>query len=218
MQIVRLAIVILFIFIALPHGAGAQDAAVGAVARIQAEATIDGKVAAVGDSVFSGSTLGTNGNGRLEILFNDKTTLQVGGGSTFVIDDFIFDGGKEPTVKKALFHLAEGSFRVITSKLIDAAPENFTVRTPLASIGIRGTDFWGGYLSPEALDVVMLNGKGVIVTSMGGVAELGQEGEGVTIPDPTRHPEGFSKALQQPKTVRWGKPKLDKAFATVAFD
>lgn len=200
------------------HPALAAGPAVGIVTRLQANAMIDGESATVGAHIFSGNTLSTDENGRLEVTFEDKTKLQVGGGSTFIIDEFIYDSEKDQTVKKAFFQLAKGSFRMITSELIDASPESFGVKTPLASIGIRGTDFWGGYLSPIEIDIVMLEGKGVIVTSMGGVAEITEPGVGVSVADPTKHPKGYAKALLPPEQSKWSAEKIARATATVSFE
>lgn len=49
-------------------------------------------------------------------------------------------------------------------------------------IGIRGTDFWGGLsLTPDALEVVMLEGKGVYVRNASGRTELQEAGSGTTV-------------------------------------
>ncbi|QJB57051.1 FecR family protein [Pseudodesulfovibrio sp. zrk46] len=200
------------------HSANASEPAIGTVTRIKTAAIIDGKDAALGTDVYSGSSISTDADGRLEVTFKDNTMLQVGGGSTFVIDSFIFDPEQDEQVQKAFFNLTKGSFRMVTSELIDANPEIFGVKTPLASIGIRGTDFWGGYLSDIEIDIVMLKGKGVIVTSMGGVVEIDEPGKGVSVPDPINHPMGFAKALQPPTVKRWSQEKLSRATATVSFE
>ena len=191
---------------------------VGTVTRVQATALIDGENAIAGARIFPGSILSTDENGRLEVTFEDKTKLFVGGGSTFIVDDFVYDSAIDQVVKKAFFQLVKGSFRMITSQLIDASPESFGVKTPLASIGIRGTDFWGGYLSPIEIDIVMLEGKGVIITSMGGVTEISEPGVGVSVADPTKHPKGYAKALLPPEQTKWSADKIARATATVSFD
>lgn len=215
----RLTVLLLFVFCAMPlHPALAAEPAVGTVSRIQATAMIDGEEVAQGAPVFQGSTLSTTENGRLEVIFNDKTKLLVGGASTFIVDDFAYNPEKDKTVDKAFFNLVKGSFRMITSQLIDASPDSFGVKTPLASIGIRGTDFWGGYLSPIEIDIVMLEGKGVIITSMGGMVEISEPGVGVSVPDPTKHPQGYAKALLPPEQTKWSAEKIAHATATVSFD
>ncbi len=53
----------------------------------------------------------------------------------------------------------------------------------MATIGVRGTDFWGGYgLTENGFDVVMLEGHGVYVDSAsGGHVELEKAGQGTTV-------------------------------------
>lgn len=218
MYVARFALFILCMIVGLPCLSYADDPVVGTVTRVKGVAMVDDERASTGDMVFSGSSLSTDENGRLEVTFVDKTKLQVGGDSTFVVDDYSFAEGKKRTLGKAFFRLIKGSFRMVTSEIVGANPDAFGVRTPLASIGIRGTDFWGGYLSPVEIDIVMLEGKGVIVTSMGGVVEIDEPGVGVSIPDPTRHPKGFSKALQPPEKTRWSPEKLAIATETVSFN
>lgn len=211
-------VAVLLLCLSMPHTAQASDPAIGSVVRVQSSATVDGKKAVTGALVYTGTVLDTSDNGRIEVLFNDKTSLVVGGGSTFIIDNFTYATGERSNTEKAAFRLTKGAFRMITSKLVDAFPDNFIIRTPLTSIGIRGTDFWGGYLTPQEFDIVMLEGKGVIVTTMGGVIELETPGEGVTVPDPVLHPEGFAKALTLPTKKKWGPDKLARATATVVFE
>lgn len=202
----------------LPAIAAAAGQAIGCITRIQAGVGIDGKEAALGDQVFSGTTLTTAANGRVEVVFSDTTRLIVGGDSTFVVTNFEYEYGEDHKVEKAFFQLVKGAFRMVTSELIDNSPDAFGVNTPLAVVGIRGTDFWAGYLSPEEIDIVMLAGKGVVVTSMGGVTEISEPGQGVSVPDPIRHPLGFGKALLPPEISRWSPEKLARATSTVAFE
>lgn len=194
----------------------AQDKAIGTVTRIQATPTMNGKQVSRGDLVYPHSSLTTKKDDRLEITFNDSTLLVIGADTHFIIDEYTYNG--DASVKKALFKLSKGAFRTITSAIIDTAPENFSVVTPLAVIGIRGTDFWGGYLSEQEFDVVMLEGKGVIVTSMGGSVVIDEPGVGVSVPDPTKHPGGYSKALLPPVRTKWQPEKLALATATVMFE
>jgi hypothetical protein len=81
------------------------------------------------------------------------------------------------------------------------------VKTSLAVLGVRGTDFWGGFgLTPEGIDVVMLSGKGVYVTNrQGETVELNADGLGTTV-----------LANMPPKTpIKWKDEKVAKAIATI---
>lgn len=162
----------------------ALDTAVGIVTRAQAPAHIGDRPLRTGDGIFMGNAISTGEKGRVEITFKDQTSLIVGGDSVFIIDEFSYLPDSEEKTQQALFRLTKGAFRMVTSSLIDKAPDNFAVKTPLAVIGIRGTEFWGGYLSPIEFDIIMLQGKGVSITSMGGTVIIDEPGVGVSIPDP----------------------------------
>lgn len=199
-----LSLILIMAFFTLP--ANAQKQSIGTVTRVQGEAMIGGNPAAVSNPVFSGNTITTGTEGRLEVTFHDATVLTVGGNSEFLIDTYSYN--TDTPTKEAILKLTKGAFRAVTSSLIDVAPENFKVITPLATIGIRGTDFWGGFLSAETLDVTMLKGKGVTVATPGGVLVIEKAGYGVTVKDPTLPPQKYQK---------WKPAKLNRAIATIDF-
>ncbi len=86
--------------------------------------------------VFVTDIITTDYDGKVEILFNDDTSLAIGANSSIRIDDFVFDTGE-----KASFAVSaiKGVSRVITGKVVEQNREGFTVKTPLATVGIRGT-------------------------------------------------------------------------------
>ena len=79
------------------------------------------------------------GNGRIEITFNDETTVKLSANSKIVIDDFVFD--PNPKKSKMAFRVAAGTARFATGKLGLVAKNKIKIRTPTATIGVRGTDF-----------------------------------------------------------------------------
>ncbi|MBU0483264.1 MAG: cadherin-like domain-containing protein [Proteobacteria bacterium] len=94
----------------------------------------------VGNPVYHESIVVTKDGGQVEVKFDDGTILSQGANSRMTVDDYVFDSaGSSPS--SLLFQMGQGAFRVITGKIADQNPENFNVKTPLATIGIRGTDF-----------------------------------------------------------------------------
>lgn len=207
----RLTMPLLLAFIAITimaaTSAFAAEAVVGKIVRLKEAAYVNGKPAQRLGAIRKGDVITTNQDGRVEITFIDDTILTVGGASEFIIDEFSF-GGPDST-QKALLKLTKGAFRAVTSAVIDKAPENFVVKTPLATIGIRGTDFWGGFLEADTLDVVMLDGKGVAVTTKGGTVVIDKPGYGLTVPTTDIPPQNLKK---------WGPAKLGRAVKTVSFE
>jgi Ca2+-binding RTX toxin-like protein len=54
------------------------------------------------------------------------------------LDEYVYDPS-EPSGSNMLYNAATGTFRMVTGKIAEANPEGVEVKTPLATIGIRGT-------------------------------------------------------------------------------
>tara|TARA_R110000787_G_scaffold1203_7_gene4326 strand:- start:344 stop:1429 length:1086 start_codon:yes stop_codon:yes gene_type:complete len=79
------------------------------------------------------------GNGRLAISFLDDSILRLTEHSKIVIDDFVFD--PDPSKSRLALNMASGTARFLTGALGRINKENISIRTPTATIAIRGTDF-----------------------------------------------------------------------------
>jgi len=79
------------------------------------------------------------GNGRMAIEFLDSSVVRLTEHSKIVIDDFVYDA--DPNKSKLALNMASGTARFITGRLAGIKKENIFIRTPSATIGIRGTDF-----------------------------------------------------------------------------
>lgn len=121
----------------------------------------------------------TQADSIAEFRLRDGSLITVGKNSEFVIREFhLYNSGK-PNV--GLFELVKGAFRGVTG-VISRRSHRFEIKTSVATIGIRGTTFWGGFgLTEGALDVVMLDGHGVYVRNEAGQVELAEAGLGTTI-------------------------------------
>lgn len=78
-------------------------------------------------------------NGRVGITFLDDSKVRLTEHSELIIDEFIFD--PNPSKSKMALQFASGTARFITGKLASIDKENISIKTPSATIGIRGTDF-----------------------------------------------------------------------------
>ncbi len=156
-----------------------------------------------GMKICRGDLFKTAAGSIAELKLRDGTKLTVGKDSQLVIREYRIYRSK-PNI--AFFDLLQGAFRSITGS-ITKRPHRFEVTTRVATIGVRGTDFWGGYgLTPDgALDVVMLEGHSVYVKNDKGQVELDKPGLGTTIT--------VDGAPTEAKT--WGEEKLTRAVATI---
>lgn len=79
------------------------------------------------------------GNGRVEITFVDDSTVKVTEHSKLVIDDFVYSG--KPSTSRMALKFASGTARFATGQSGKMNKSNINLRTPTATIAVRGTDF-----------------------------------------------------------------------------
>ncbi|MFC1523928.1 FecR domain-containing protein [Thermodesulfobacteriota bacterium] len=92
-----------------------------------------------GSTIYQNNIIITEQESRVEIHFHDGTILAMDQNSRIVIDDYVFDT-KRPDKSKLLLLMGKGAMRVISGKIAKINPERFHIKSPLATIGIRGTD------------------------------------------------------------------------------
>jgi len=194
-----------------PSAFAADGENLGHVSRIQGTAIAkqgrEVRPLALNEPVKRADTLVTAPGARLELTMLDETKLTLGADTEFVLERY--DLGRQKGVGAVLLKLTKGAFRVATGELSALRGGPFEVGTPLGTIGIRGTDYWGGYLGTEEINVLLISGKGVYIKNDGGTTEILKPLEGVTIRSATAPP---------PAPTLWSPEKRDRAFKTVAFE
>lgn len=78
-------------------------------------------------------------NGRLKIQFVDDTQVSMTENTLIEINEYVYD--PDPNKSKMALNFAQGTARFATGKLGLVPRENIAIKTPTASIGVRGTDF-----------------------------------------------------------------------------
>lgn len=149
---------------ALHTGAHAEDRA-GTTVRVQPEAYqrtgffpgwLD-----VGDEIYREAKIYTEAYGSVEILFDDQTKLTVSPRSEIVIDDFVYS--PESSSGRAVIRLGVGALRMISGRM---KSESYEVRTQVATIGVRGTEFSLDTNTDEITKIWITDGT-VIATTVG---------------------------------------------------
>jgi hypothetical protein len=87
-----------------------------------------------GDPVFRNEIVRTGADSTAKLVFLDSTNLGVGPTSRVTLDEFVYVG--EVNGQKMAVNLAKGVFRFTTGALDKRA---YTISTPTAAIGVRGT-------------------------------------------------------------------------------
>ena len=203
-----------WLFAAVGYAAPKTEVA-GYVTRVRgevvSEAATGRQMLALGHVLYLGDRIVTGTDARLEARMRDGMVITLGEKTEFVVRQVM---GVTPNSNNSIFELAKGVFRSVTAQA-EAKPqprESCRVETPVATIGIRGTELWGGFNLLDAgartLDVVMLEGKGVYVESAGKRVELKRAGEGTMV-------KGAGQAPMLTKV--WKEEKLQAAQRTVAW-
>lgn len=199
--------VMVALFLLLAGGPAAAADGIGAVTRVQGEAQglLDSNVVTlrVGTAIFMNEKLTTGSKARLELTFVDGTRLTVGESASVIVDRFLY---RPRGLGNAFDAVVTGPFRFISGKL-DKTPASLSqVETPFATIGIRGTEFWGGPIDGQS-GVFLLAGA-VSVRNPSGSVELTSPGQGTNIVAPSTPPGAV--------TI-WPKDKVARALAMVTF-
>ena len=72
------------------------------------------------------------------LQFVDGAKVTVRPNSAVLIEDYVYNGNDQDS---ATLSLVSGGLRVITGAMAKSNPENYKVRTPVALMGVRGTEF-----------------------------------------------------------------------------
>ena len=153
--------------------------------------------------IFDIDTVSTQAKSKAQFRMNDGTLLALKASSKVLISEYQYQPGKENN--SAVIELVEGGLRSITGA-IKANNGNYEVRTPIGSIGIRGTHFeielidgdmfvavWDG-----AIDISVDTGTGSDTVSFGegedfSFGVVNQEGEVTELLEaPTNFDSGHS--------------------------
>lgn len=177
---------------------------VGSVERVQGSATASlagvERVLAAGAPVNLAETISTGAGARAAIALDDGTTITLGEKARLVIDAFVYDPAATTTVHANV----AGAFRYVSGRLAAGATRQASVTTPVATIGVRGTDFWGGPIDGR-FGVLLFEGS-ISVTVGGETVVLDATGRGANF--------GGNAALS---VTNWPQDKVARALATVAF-
>jgi len=80
------------------------------------------------------------GQGTLEITFEDFTQVQMTESAKLIIDDFVYDP-KNADASKLSIKIASGTARYASGQIAKNNPQSVKIRTPSATVSVRGTDF-----------------------------------------------------------------------------
>lgn len=150
--------------------------------------------ASKGETLTTGTTLSTGPGSYAVLKFEDGTVVVLKENTTFQIQTYSFSA-KAPEQSNAVFNMVRGGLRMITGLVTSRNRDALKVATPLATIGIRGTEFLAELINPLVVQtlvgsVSLTNAAGTVIVAAGQVASvasstaLGTVGAAGTIPPP----------------------------------
>lgn len=96
--------------------------------------------AKAGDSIRAGDVVNTSSNGKIKILMKDKSLVDLGPSALFKVDEFKKGAGTVGTDRQVDVSMMYGTMRTAVTQKI-TGNGRFRVRTPTATMGVRGTEF-----------------------------------------------------------------------------
>ncbi len=122
-----------------------SPAVVGEVSLLLGKATVSNAVgytvpASVGLAIHAGDTIETASSGHVHIRFVDDALVSVRPLSILEVVRYDYSP-QNPQNSAVKLNLVEGITRAISGQAAKQARQNFRLNTPIAAIGVRGTDF-----------------------------------------------------------------------------
>ena len=201
------AILVLLALMFCPHGllfaAEKEAGKVVSVAGRAAAATLDGDIRNLGSGgkVNTGDTVVTSRNSYVRLKLLDGASVILRPNSRFQIEDY--NVAENEQENRSVFNLIKGGFRAVTGLIGKRNRRGVRVRTAVATIGIRGTNFevvncaGGSCGSNPDGDYYTVYEGGITVTNNSGSLDI-DPGDYGYIADPNAQPLGIPKNQADP--------------------
>ena len=119
-----------------------------------------------GDPIFQGDVIETADGASVDILFIDKTTFALGGDARLAIDKLVYD--PDTNEGSSSYSILKGMFVFSSGEIAKFNPLDMTVKTTVATIGIRGTTVVGEVLpAGEQSKFTIIEGEIIVLTDAG---------------------------------------------------
>jgi hypothetical protein len=166
-------------FIALQPSLSLAQNRIGSAASItnQVEGLSHGTVQPLvaGSDIHANEVVRTADASVAQLVFLDNTNLSVGPKSSVTLDRFVYDPDR--SAGKVVVRATRGVFRFVTGS---QRPQNYTITTPIATIGVRGTVF-DLLVEANRIVAVLVSGKIRVTTRAGRTVWLTEPGTAVTV-------------------------------------
>lgn len=159
----------------------------------------------------AGATISTGRDSHATLRFDDGHAVVLQPGTSFRVDGFRYTPDK-PEDNNMVLSLLKGGLRSITGLIGQQRKQAFALKTPQATIGIRGTDFMyviekAGYSKVSEGSIVMNNAFGSQLMEAGQAGSIAGRHVAPRLIDPSKLPPGiFDKLGSIPVSMPALKP------------
>lgn len=129
-----------------------------------------GRSLSKGGEVFDQDRIDTAQGARAQLRFSDGGLVSLLPETTFSVEEYRLGagGGEDGSL---VFGLLRGGLRTVTGAIGKGKPDNYQLKTPVGTLGIRGTEFIAILNPPGTLRVHVGRGK-VVLTNQYGTLEV----------------------------------------------
>lgn len=136
------------------------------------------RVLRIGVDVQANERITTRANDRAHVVFLDGTALTIGPNSALVIDKYVYDPNRK--AGDIALNVTRGTFRFVGGAI--SKNNEVTIKTPTATIGIRGGIVTFSVSDAGATTANFLYGDSMRVTAQGATQTATRSGSEITVP------------------------------------
>lgn len=112
--------------------------------------------------IYLNDTLETPARSTAQIIFTDNASMTFRPDTVFHIKNYKYEKEAKPDAEEKntyVMDLVTGGFRTVTGLIAEEDPDSYAVNTPVATIGVRGTEYSIVYKEGEDLLIKQYQGK-----------------------------------------------------------
>jgi hypothetical protein len=136
----RFLIIVLFSLILARVSIAADKAGIVVISRgtVTGISDMGSRELKQGDEFFIDEQIKTGGKSFAVLQFVDGAKVTVRPETELIVEEYAYAAGAEDS---ATLNLVSGGLRIITGAVAKSNPDNYKVKTPMALMGVRGTEF-----------------------------------------------------------------------------
>ncbi|WP_172822226.1 FecR domain-containing protein [Magnetospirillum moscoviense] len=147
---------------------------------------------ALNAKLAQGDVIETGDKGAVGLILADSSTFALGAKGRMVLDDMVFDPGR-PNEAHSQVSVVQGTFSFVSGEVAKAAPDAMKVRTPVMTIGVRGTTVAGFAAAEGSNNTVTLLDQGagtgqISIATAGGTQVMSQPFQSMQLTSFTQPP------------------------------